>query len=280
MNQALHTLLFTNCYGGVRSFKYHPQRVLLLVSTTVTLLVCLILYGGFRFGANIEEQRQLSEIHGLQQLSLRQQQAIDSIRSTTQANLDDLTLRLGRMQAQVLRLDALGQRLVLQGGLDAGEFDFSIAPPVGGPELDVLEEVLLYRNLKDRVTPSGRAVKRGVLSSKFGVRIDPFTGKRASHKGIDIAGKAGSNILALGDGIVSWSGMRDGYGNLVEVDHGDGLATRYGHSKAVLVKNGDTVRKGQPIALMGSTGRSTGPHVHIEVLRDGKQVNPAKYLNN
>ena len=310
MNQALHTLLFTNCYGRVRSIKYHPQRVLLLVSTTVTLLVCLILYGGFRFGANIEEQRQLSEIHGLQQLSLRQQQAIDSIRSTTQANLDDLTLRLGRMQAQVLRLDALGQRLVLQGGLDAGEFDFSIAPPVGGPEeslalsattlpdvtgmldeleitvsdrekkLDVLEEVLLYRNLKERVTPSGRAVKRGVLSSKFGVRIDPFTGKRASHKGIDIAGKAGSNILALGDGIVSWSDMREGYGNLVEIDHGDDLTTRYGHNKAVLVKNGDTVRKGQPIALMGSTGRSTGPHVHIEVLRDGKQVNPAKYLKN
>jgi len=310
MNQALHTLLLTNHYGGVRSIEYHPQRALLLVALTATLLICLILYSGFRLGVNIEEQRQLTEVHDLQQLSLRQQQTIESIRSTAQVDLDALAMRLGRMQAEVLRLNALGQRLVSQGDLDAVEFDFNIAPPVGGPEdtlalsaitlpdftgildelettvadrekkLGVLEEVLLYRNLKDRVTPSGQAVNRGVLSSTFGVRVDPFTGKRAAHKGIDIAGKAGSNILALGDGIITWSGMRDGYGNLVEIDHGGGLATRYGHNKATLVKNGDTVRKGQPISLMGSTGRSTGPHVHIEVLRDGKQVNPVRYLKN
>jgi murein DD-endopeptidase MepM/ murein hydrolase activator NlpD len=310
MNKALHTLLFTNCYGGVRSIEYHPQRVLLLVSTTIILLICLLLYSGIRVGVNIEEQRQLSEIHALQQLSLHQQQAIDSIHSSTQASVDDLTLRLGRMQAQVLRLDALGQRLVSKGDLDAGEFDFNMVPPIGGPEeslalsattlpdftamlneleisvadrekkLGVLEEVLLHKKLKDRVTPSGKAVERGVLSSKFGTRIDPFTGKRATHKGVDIAGKAGSNILALGDGVVTWSGTRDGYGNLVEIDHGDGLATRYGHNTAILVNDGDTVRKGQPVALMGSTGRSTGPHVHIEVLHEGKQVNPASYLEN
>ena len=310
MNQTLHTLLFTNCYGGVRSIRYHPQHALLLVSTTATLLICMVLYSGFRLGVNIEGQRQLSEVHDLQQLSFRQQQTIDSIRSTMQVDLDALALRLGRMQAEVLRLNALGQRLVSQGDLDAGEFDFNIAPPAGGPEdsvalsattlqdvtgmldelaisvadrekkLAALEEVLLYRNLKDRVTPSGRAVEHGVLSSGYGVRIDPFTGKRAAHKGVDIAGKSGSNILALGDGVVTWSGMRDGYGNLVELDHGSGLATRYGHNTAALVKTGDTVRKGQPIALMGSTGRSTGPHVHIEVLHDGKQVNPAGYLKN
>jgi len=308
MNKASHTLLFTNCYGGVRSIEYHPQRVLLLVSTTIILLICLILYSGIHLGVNFEKQRQLGEIHALQQLSLHQQQAIDSIRSTTQANVDDLTLRLGRMQAQVLRLDVLGQRLVSKGDLDAGEFDFNTVPPVGGPEespalsattlpdftdmlneleisiadrekkLGVLEEVLLHKKLKDRVTPSGKAVDRGVLSSKFGMRIDPFTGKRAAHNGVDIAGKAGSKILAVGDGVVTWSDIRDGYGNLVEIDHGGGLVTRYGHNKTQLVKVGDTVRKGQPIALMGTTGRSTGPHVHIEVLHEGKQVNPARYL--
>ena len=100
------------------------------------------------------------------------------------------------------------------------------------------------------------------------------------HKGIDIAGKEGSDVLATGDGVVIWSGTRNGYGNLVEIDHGNGIVTRYGHNKALLVEAGDTVRKGQPVALMGSTGRSTGPHVHIEVLRDGKQVNPSQYLSS
>jgi len=123
-------------------------------------------------------------------------------------------------------------------------------------------------------------VDKGLLSSKFGKRIDPFTGEMEQHKGIDIAGKEGSDVLATGDGVVIWSDTRSGYGNLVEIDHGNGIVTRYGHNKALLVEVGDTVRKGQPVALMGSTGRSTGPHVHIEVLRDGKQVNPSQYLSS
>lgn len=310
MNPSMHTVLLTNSYSGVRSIECHPRRIFLVGATTITLLIGLILYSGFRLGVQVETQRQLTEVHDLQHLSSRQQQEIISIRSTAQSSLDALTLRLGRMQAQVLRLDVLGQRLVSEGNLDAGEFDFNIAPPVGGPEetlalstatvpdftgildelevtvadreqkLGVLEEILVYRNLEDRVTPSGQAVYHGVLSSTFGMRIDPFTGKRASHKGIDIAGKAGSEILAVGDGIVTWSGQRDGYGNLVEIDHGSGLVTRYGHNREQLVSIGDTIRKGQPVALMGSTGRSTGPHVHIEVLRNGKHVNPATYLKN
>ena len=147
-------------------------------------------------------------------------------------------------------------------------------------KLLALEQLIMNRNLNERIIPSGHAVKNGLLSSKYGKRIDPFTGKQDYHKGIDIAGKEGSSVLAVADGVVTWSGERTGYGNLVEVNHGNGYLTRYGHNKQQLVEAGDTVRKGEAIALMGSTGRSTGPHVHIEVVHDGKHVNPVKYLNN
>jgi murein DD-endopeptidase MepM/ murein hydrolase activator NlpD len=147
-------------------------------------------------------------------------------------------------------------------------------------KLEILEQLLLQRQLYQRIVPSGRVVEKGLLSSKYGRRIDPFSGKKEYHKGIDIAGKEGSDILAVGDGIVSWSGDRAGYGKLVEINHGNGYVTRYGHNKQPLVKAGDTVKKGQAIALMGSTGRSTGPHVHVEVLLNDKHVNPSKYLVN
>ncbi len=310
MHQATNTILFTSRYGRVHSHTYNPRRTLyVFVATTLTLFAA-ILYSGFHLGVINEARRQLGEVADLQVLSSKQQVQIERNRKTALDDLDALAVRLGRMQAQLMRLDALGDRLVTQADLDASEFDFTIAPPVGGPhdsttltattvpdflgmldELDlavadraqklgVLEQLIMNRNLHDRIMPSGRAVEKGLLSSKFGKRIDPFTGKIELHKGIDIAGKVGSDVLATGDGVVIWSGSRAGYGNLVEIDHGTGIITRYGHNMALLVKVGDTVHKGQPIALMGSTGRSTGPHVHIEVLRDGKQVNPSQYLSS
>ena len=310
MNRRSQTLLVTRRNGRVLSFEYQPQRVLKLALFVLLSLSLLMLYGGFRLGVNQEARSQLAAVQELQAQLAEQQQAIAQARTGAQDNLDALTLRLGRMQAQMLRLDTLGQRLVEVADLDAGEFDFAIDPPVGGPQdataladntvpdfldmldeldtiaadregkLDLLEQVLMYRNVHARVTPSGRAVEKGLLSSKFGKRIDPFSGKKESHKGIDIAGKEGSEILAVGDGLVTFSGYRKGFGNLVELDHGNGYSTRYAHNKSQLVDVGETVRKGQAIALMGSTGRSTGPHVHIEVLRNGKQVDPAKYINN
>ena len=310
MNNRSNTLLLTRHDGMVRSFEYQPQRTLKIVVVSVVSLSLAILYAGFRLGVNLEARSQLNEVKDLLAMSDQQQELIEQARTHAQDNLDALTLRLGRMQAQVLRLDALGKRLVDVADLDVGEFDFDIAPPIGGPQnvaaladntvpdflgmldeldatvadrehkLDMLEQVLMYRNVHQRVTPSGRAVESGLLSSKFGKRIDPFSGKQEAHKGVDIAGKEGSTILALGDGVVTFSGTRKGYGQLVEVDHGNGITTRYAHNQSHLVSAGETVRKGQPVALMGSTGRSTGPHVHIEVLQNGKQVNPAKYLNN
>jgi murein DD-endopeptidase MepM/ murein hydrolase activator NlpD len=144
--------------------------------------------------------------------------------------------------------------------------------------LSVLEVLLMSRSLNERVMPSGKPVEEGWLSSRYGKRSDPFTGKQDFHKGLDFAGKKGTGVLAVGDGVVSWSGKRTGYGKLVEINHGNGYVTRYGHNQRHLVKVGDTVKKGQQVAMMGSSGRSTGPHVHFEVLRNGKRVDPAKYI--
>lgn len=308
MASTFNIIMFTSRNGGVRSYAINPRYTTLLALTGIALLWAVLLYGGYRVGVYAESERQLVEVTRLQTLNRRQQMDITRTRETARDTLDALTLRLGRLQAEMLRLDALGTLLVAQADLDPGEFDFSLPPPVGGPQtgatepptafadfMDMLDELdatardradklvtldrlLMYRDLKTRTLPSGRAVEHGLLSSKFGPRIDPFTGKRAQHKGIDIAGKEGSNILAVGDGVVIWSGKRSGFGNLVEIDHGDGYITRYGHNSKTLVNNGDKVSKGQVIALMGSTGRSTGPHVHIEVLHHGKPVDPAGYL--
>ncbi len=310
MKRASNTILLANHCGHVRSVELDPLRTTILFTASVIAICATLLFSGFHCGVTTEAGKQLDEIAELRSLILLQQAGIARIRKAALSNLDALTLRLGRMQAEMLRLDALGARLVTVADLDSGEFDFDIAPPVGGPQdpvaasvttvadflgmleemdatvadreekLDILEQLLQNRHLYERIVPSGRAVEKGLLSSKFGKRIDPFTGKQEQHQGIDIAGKEGANIMAVGDGVVTWSGERNGYGNLVEIDHGNGFVTRYGHNKQRLVEAGDTVRKGQVIALMGSTGRSTGPHVHIEVLRDNKRVNPSKYLAN
>jgi murein DD-endopeptidase MepM/ murein hydrolase activator NlpD len=213
------------------------------------------------------------------------------------------------MQAQLVRLDALGERLVDLAGLEQGEFNFEDIPAVGGPaagygesssvgardllseldrltqmlqdrelQLDLLEDLIMSRNLQEVTQPSGRPVTNGWISSRYGNRTDPFSGKKAFHKGIDFAGKAGAQVVAVAAGVVSAAESHSGYGKLVEINHGGGLVTRYGHCKEILVEVGDTVSQGQVIASMGSTGRSTGPHVHFEVIRNGNSVNPAKYV--
>ncbi len=235
-----------------------------------------------------------------------QRVAVDEARRNADAHLNALAQRLGQLQAQLLRLNALGGRLTRMAGLDAREFDFSAAAAMGGPEqasltsappemlssldrlsqeieyeqgrLSALEGLLLDRKLNAAVTPSGWPVNGGWVSSGFGVRADPFNGHQSIHEGVDIASHMGSPVLAMGEGLVTHSGEHAGYGLSVEVTHESGLVTRYAHTSATLVKAGDRVRKGQTIALVGTSGRSTGPHLHFEVLRNGIAVNPQKYL--
>jgi murein DD-endopeptidase MepM/ murein hydrolase activator NlpD len=145
-------------------------------------------------------------------------------------------------------------------------------------QLRVLEDLLLASKLQKEVRPSGWPVDSGWISSGYGWRTDPFTGLYAQHMGIDFAAQDGSDVLSVATGIVTDAGERSGYGQLVEINHGNGYVTRYGHNEEILVKVGDKVNKGQRIALMGSTGRSTGPHVHFEVLYNGSVVNPEQYI--
>ncbi len=309
MQHRTTTVLLTRRHGGVRRLAFRPRRTLAGLLISLGILCGTLLYGGFRMGVRSEQDNRLAEVTGLRQQTRQQQEQLRTTRELARDNLDALTLRLGRMQAEMLRLDALGTRLVRETGLDDGEFDFSLPPPAGGPlaedtglentvpdflamldsldgsitdrtrQLDLLDQVLMQRDLHTRVYPSGTAVENGLVSSGYGRRIDPFSGKPEQHKGIDIAGRSGSSVLAVADGIVIRSGPYAGYGNLVEIDHGNGYITRYGHNRSLLAKTGDTVHKGQPVALLGSTGRSTGPHVHIEVLHDGTQVDPARFLD-
>jgi len=298
----MNIILFTNKRGQVWSFELNLVRFGVTAVCGLAVVLAAVLYTGIRMGED-----ELEYLAAWQDITRQQQEQIAAARSAAQADLDALTLRIGQMQAQMLRLNALGERLVSRGSLDTGEFDFSTVPAVGGPQdslesasvrypdflsmleelgaemddrgqkLSVLETLLMSRSLRERVMPSGRPVEEGWLSSKYGKRNDPFTGKQESHKGLDFAGKKGSAVVAVGDGVVTWSGKRTGYGNLLEISHGNGYVTRYGHNQRHLVEVGATVKKGQQIALMGSSGRSTGPHVHFEVLRNGKTVNPAKY---
>lgn len=236
------------------------------------------------------------------------QREVQALRDSTEQQLAGVMLKLGEIEGQVQRVNALGARLVEEQGIDPKEFSFDEIPAYGGPVLDdtititgqnellsnidhvlnqlndksqqlqALESILLNHHINGERELTGRPIKSGWLSSYYGVRKDPFSGKPAMHKGLDFAGKEGEPVVATGAGLVTWSGERYGYGNLVEIDHGDGLVTRYGHNKSLSVKIGDVVTKGQEIALMGSTGRSTGAHVHYEVLKRGKQQDPLPYV--
>lgn len=296
--------LSTNMRGKTWNVEVSPFRFGLAVAFGLFLLVAVSVYIGTRLVGN-----ELGQLADWRNLITHQQEEIAASRHDAEVELDALTLRIGKMQAQMLRLNAVGGRLVAQAGFDRNEFNFDDAPAVGGPSemldtesvdisdflatldqldseledrhemLSVLEVLLMSRSLHYRVMPSGKPVEEGWLSSKYGKRSDPFTGKKDFHKGLDFAGKQGTEVLAVGDGVVSWSGSRPGYGRLIEVNHGNGYATRYGHNQRNLVLVGDTVKKGQQIARMGSSGRSTGPHVHFEVLHNGERVDPAKYID-
>lgn len=245
-------------------------------------------------------------------LTTRSQAAeVAKLRQVVQDRIDAMAIRVGEINAQVIRLEALGKRLTQMANISSGELNFDSPPAVGGPEdfdhlpsgaahlpdlskmldaveqkletrdaqLLALENVILSRSLNQAIRPDGRPVLEGYISSYYGERQDPFSGHDTWHKGVDFAGSTGAQVISVAAGIVTRAEGQNGYGNLVEINHGNGFVTRYGHNSRLLVAVGDAVVRGQPIALMGSTGRSTGPHVHFEVLRNGRQVNPIAYVD-
>ncbi len=277
----------------------------------VLIIPLILLGGGYYLGKEDSEPGPWALMDGWKKEMAAQRHEIDTATRNAKENVTALSRRLAQLQAHIIRLDALGSRLTEIAELDSGEFDFSVEPAVGGPadsleestevampdfvaslnelssqlenraqQLDLLETMLMNQSLNDEVMPAGKPILKGWTSSFFGIRTDPFTGHKAHHKGVDFAGKMGSDIVSVGSGVVTWAGRKYGYGLLVEINHGNGYATRYGHAQSVKVKVGDTVKKGQVVALMGSTGRSTGPHVHFEVWRNGKVVDPMEYIRS
>jgi murein DD-endopeptidase MepM/ murein hydrolase activator NlpD len=247
-----------------------------------------------------------AEIAQLKHDLRKQQVELKLAREDAQLEINAVASRVGELQAQANRLNALGERLTRDGKISDGEFNFDRVPGMGGAEtaedmpagdllksldelqakfdhsgqqLSVLESMLYNQQLQLAAIPSGRP-STGYITSGFGTRSDPFTGGRAHHLGLDFNANTGDPVLAAAGGVVSFSGVKSGYGNVVEVDHGNGYTTLYGHNSKLIVRAGDIVRAGQQLAKAGSTGRSTGPHVHFEVHVNGRPVNPRKFLDN
>lgn len=304
-----NTSSMSHLAGRTARLDIGTPRAAFVVVLALAGLLALAVWGGFllgeRFGNAAPADEQVVE---LREALRAERRLIADVKAEQRAHLDALALKIADLQAHLIRLDALGGRLVDVGNLDPGEFDFTADPPLGGAEhmiasesltidelsadmariaamledredkLTLLERHLMTRDLMAEVTPSGRPVEKGWLSSAFGRRTDPFSGKKTYHRGVDFAGKPGADIIAVASGVVTRSERAPGYGNVVEIRHADGYSTLYGHNKKNLVKAGEVVSKGQTIALLGSTGRSSGPHVHFEVHRNGKIVNPRRYL--
>jgi len=306
----MNIILLKRKKGSTGLVTLNKKKMATVLLAVFFVLPATFLFTGYKLGIHYMQANPDDLMVAMQSEMDGQRLKIDDVTKNAEENMNALALRLGKLQAHVIRLDALGSRLTTMAKLDSGEFDFNQEPAQGGPvsaselssemkvpdfmtslkslslqlddrnqQLSVLETMMMNRNLQAEVMPAGRPITRGWLSSYFGIRTDPFTGRLARHSGIDFAGKFGSDVVAVAAGVVTYSGKRSGYGNLVEINHGNGYSTRYGHGSELLVKVGDTVKKGQVVAKMGTSGRSTGPHVHFEVLLNGRAVNPKKYIH-
>lgn len=299
--------------GAAHNYNIGQKSIYVLIVLLLAVFVSIFTVG-FHLGTGDDYQPGAAEtsidvlaVKWRQQLQ-QQTYQIDSAAKQSELEVKALSVHLAQLQARLLRMEALGERVTEVAKLDKGEFDFSRPPAVGGPEVEtdsgtlshvqvqsslaqlqtqlenrsqqlaILEQFLVNRKMAKEVSVTGRPIKKGWLSSHYGKRVDPFKGHVAWHKGVDFAGKEDDDIIAVASGIVTWSGKRSGYGNLVEVNHGNGYVTRYAHNKSNLVGIGDVIKKGTTLAKMGSTGRSTGPHVHFEVYKNGRPVDPERYI--
>jgi len=299
----MQIILLTKGKKKTISFSENHKKIMFILLSGIILLLT-----GYFYLPNTAEIKLTEQSKKVSQELLAQRVELERVREKTTNTLDNMALRVGQMQAQLTRLNAVGQHLAKKAKLNSSEFNFDELPAIGSAEItgsdesftqnqllhdiQVLDNQLSLREkqlqlldvfsankrLSKEVRPAGLPVAKGWLSSYYGYRADPFTGKKKFHHGVDIAGKSGTSVLAAASGLVTSVGKKGGYGNLIEIDHGSGYVTRYGHNKEVIVKMGEVVKQNDVIAKMGSTGHSTGPHVHFEVLRHGKKVNPRKYL--
>jgi murein DD-endopeptidase MepM/ murein hydrolase activator NlpD len=281
-----------------------------LAAAAISLAAVAFVGGVFSLGLHLGERSELAAIgdspREWTRTFGRQQAEISDLRKQLQQRVDALAARVGQVNAHVIRLDALGKRLTSLANIDTREFNFDTVPASGGSEeagvraeapdlslmindvedrllsregqMTALENVILTRQLREQIQPEGRPVRQGFISSYYGTRTDPINGSFAFHKGIDFAGNSGDAVVAVAAGVVSFAGVRSGYGNVIEVTHGNGYTTRYAHNSRNLAPVGTLVTRGDTLASMGSTGHSTGPHVHFEVMRNGAAIDPLSFI--
>lgn len=306
------SLMVVSDTGPVKRLSVRKLWIRMAVFSLV-VLVTVALWGGWSVYQKSLLQAQLEQAD--YQLALqRQQSVVEQKRLQAMLDAERQKMRvyarnLGQMQARLVRLDSLGERLVATAKLDREEFNFDIEPAVGGASVALPDSATDLRlALDEEVNATGDRLSRldaqlavidmalqdsrelalarphawpsegGSLSSHFGQRNDPFTGRRSFHKGVDIANRYGAPVLAASRGVVVYAGRHRDYGYMVEVEHGYGYRTRYAHLSSVVVKPGDEVKDGQMVGRVGSSGRSTGPHLHFEVYRFGKLLNPSKFI--
>jgi murein DD-endopeptidase MepM/ murein hydrolase activator NlpD len=305
----MNVVIFGKGLGKPRQINLSGLMASLSAIAVAGVVTAIGFAGGYWYSSMTGSGVSTNELVSLTDELAATRENIATIRQENEDTLDAMAIRLAQLTARLIRMEAAGRRLVEMADLQDGEFDFDAPPALGGPEepvqtgsnvavpevveamrdldqqlgnreaqLGALENVIANQILNDRVYPQGRPVNSGWISSYFGKRTDPFTGKPANHTGIDFAGRSGADVIAVADGVVTWSAKRYGYGLLVEINHGNGYATRYAHNSENLVAVGEEVKKGQTVALMGETGRATGPNLHFEVLQNGRRMNPVNFI--
>jgi murein DD-endopeptidase MepM/ murein hydrolase activator NlpD len=302
----VNIILVSNRFAKARSITLTGVHLTLLAILAAVLFAGAVLaaqYAIVRFQPGMMSNEMRTWLASAQQDEQQKQQVF------LRKSLDTLAMHLGQMQAQLLRLDGLGARLAKLTGMKPQEFSFDKMPAQGGPylpatlqqeisltgmeqqmtelnallsdrsdKLVALETLLMQDKMSKKLLPSVAPIKDAWYSSNFGWRIDPFTGKNAMHEGVDYMVPEGTAINASASGMVVYADTHPQYGNMVEIDHGNEVITRYAHASKLLVKVGQMVRRGQEIAISGSTGRSTGPHLHFEVRYKGLAQNPVRFL--
>lgn len=304
----MQIILISKNKKDVKSWVFGKYLMSIVFLFSLSFIV-IVFYGGSIYALDKKQENAIKIAPSFTDKISNQQKILVNIQENAKKNLDILATRLSKLQAHIMRLDALGGRLADMADLQEIKFNIESPLGLGGPEpagvektirvdeffsslekldlmvkdrsekLEAIESILMDRTLQNKTLPKGSPVEKGWVSSLFGVRTDPITGKLEKHEGIDYVGKEGEHVLAVASGIVIWSGYSSGYGNMVKIGHGNGYQTVYAHNKKNLVSVGGKVEKGQNIALLGSTGRVTGPHVHFEVIYKGKRVDPRTIIS-